>query len=344
MKITSAHGGGGKLMDQLIHDIFEKHFANEHLSRMEDSALLTLSSPRIAFTTDSFVVTPLFFPGGDIGRLCVCGTVNDLLMRGAVPKYLSCGFILEEGLDTDLLEKAVASMAETAREAGVQIVCGDTKVVEGSGGMFINTAGIGVLEQEVDISVHNAAPGDAVIISGDMGDHHACILSARMNIQNSIKSDCAPLTGMVAALTESGMPLHALRDITRGGLATVLHEIALASQVHIALDGSVPLAGAQVQGFCDILGLDPLYMGNEGKLALLLPAASADKAIEILHACPYGENARIIGQATACPPVANKAASASTETSRAPGVSISTVSGGRRVVGPLPGEGLPRIC
>ena len=195
MNITSAHGGGGRLMNELIRDIFGKYFSNPTLDCMEDAALLPQTNGKIAFTTDSFVVSPLFFPGGDIGRLSVCGTVNDLLMRGAVPKYLSAGFILEEGLDFTTLERAVASMKRTADEAGVEIVTGDTKVIEGKGGMYINTAGIGILESPVDISVQNAKAGDAVVVSGLLGDHHACILSSRMGIENDIRSDCAPPCG-----------------------------------------------------------------------------------------------------------------------------------------------------
>jgi len=290
---------------------------------------LRLPCRRIAFTTDSFVVSPLFFPGGNIGRLAVCGTVNDLLMRGAVPAYLSAGFILEEGLDAGVLEKIVVSMREAAEESGVQIVAGDTKVVEGEGGMYINTSGIGLVDTDADISVHNATDGDAVIISGLMGSHHACILSARMGIENALRSDCAPLVEMVGALLRSGLPIHAMRDITRGGLATVLHEIAVASGVHIALTGNVPLADDSVQGFCNILGLDLLYMGNEGKLVLILPQAAAGAATDILRACRYGESARIIGQVYRC---------------EKPHVTIQTRSGGARVIGPLAGEGLPRIC
>lgn len=328
MKITSAHGGGGKMMNELIRDIFEKHFSNEILSRMEDAAVLSLPGSKVAFTTDSFVVSPLFFPGGDIGRLSVCGTVNDLCMRGATPKYLSAGFILEEGLDTDILEKVAASMREAADEAQVQIVAGDTKVVEGKGGLYINTAGIGIMETNLDISVANAANEDAVIISGYMGNHHACILSARMNIQNDIQSDCAPLNGMVKALIDNGLEIHALRDITRGGLGTVLHEIAIASRVHIEILENASLADPKVQGLCDILGLDPLYMGNEGKLALILPKRDAQRALDILHASKYGEFAQVIGHVH----------------SGTPGVTLKTRSGSTRRVEPLLGEGLPRIC
>lgn len=329
MKITLAHGGGGKFMNDLIHDIFAKYFANDTLERMEDSAILELSTKKIAFTTDSFVVTPLFFSGGDIGRVSVCGTVNDLLMRGAIPKYLSAGFILEEGLDMDLLEKAVISMKQTADEARVQIVTGDTKVIEGKGGMYINTAGIGIVQTGTDISVHNAAAGDAVIVSGTMGNHHACILSSRMNIKNSIKSDCAPLLDMVTTLLKSGVTIHAMRDITRGGLASVLNEIAVSSRVGIELSVNIGLADPQVQGFCDIMGLDPLYMGNEGKLALILPNNESERALEIIRASNYGEHAQIVGSVFA---------------SETPIVTQKTRAGGTRVIRPLLGEGLPRIC
>lgn len=329
MKITMAHGGGGKLMDDLIRDVFVRHFQNDILGRMEDAAVLPCPGGKIAFTTDSFVVSPLFFPGGDIGRLAVCGTVNDLLMRGATPRYLSAGFILEEGLLTETLEKVASSMREAAKEAGVSIVAGDTKVVEGKGGLYINTAGIGLVETPLDISAQNAADGDAVIVSGDLGDHHACILSARMGIENGIQSDCAPLTEMVAALLQSGLRVHAMRDITRGGLSTVLHEIALSSGVAFTLFPDVPLANERVQGFCEILGLDPLYMGNEGKMALILPKAEAQAAVDILRRCRYGADARVIGDASR---------------SGTPGVFAKTRSGATRTLFPLAGEGLPRIC
>lgn len=329
MKITSAHGGGGKLMGDLIRDIFEKHFSNNILCRMEDAAVLSVSSKKIAFTTDSFVVTPLFFPGGDIGRMAVCGTVNDLLMRGATPKYLSAGFILEDGLDIEVLEKVVLSMKETADEAQVIIVAGDTKVIDGKGGLYINTSGIGMVETQLDISVQKAADHDAVIVSGYMGNHHASILSCRMGIANSIQSDCAPLNEMVKGLLESGIEIHAMRDITRGGLATVLNEIAAGSHVGIELDNEPALADSQVEGFCDILGLDALYMGNEGKLVVTLPKQDACRAVEIIKSSRYGEFAQVIGTVYACD---------------APEVTIKTRSGGTRIIEPLLGEGLPRIC
>ena len=329
MNITSAHGGGGRLMNELIHAVFRRHFSNPTLDRMEDAALLPPANGKIAFTTDSFVVSPLFFPGGDIGRLAVCGTVNDILMRGAVPKYLSAGFILEEGLELSVLERVVSSMKRTADEAGVEIVTGDTKVIEGNGGMYINTAGIGILESPVDISIQNAKIGDAVVISGQLGDHHACILSSRMDIENDIRSDCAPLVDMVNTLIKSGIEVHAMRDITRGGLASVLNEIATGSCVQIEVFSNIALAGSQVQGFCDILGLDPLYMGNEGKLALVLPQKEAEKAVSMLQGCRYGEHAQIIGTVYA---------------GKKPAVWQRSRAGGTRLIEPLLGEGLPRIC
>ena len=254
MKITMAHGSGGKSSAQLMKDIFGKHFKNDVLDKMEDAAVLELPASdgsasgtsasdssstdgtvtasdgsavaRIACSTDSFVVTPLEFKGGDIGKLCVCGTVNDLLMMGAVPKYLTCGFILEEGLDVDLLDRLVASMAAQAAEAGVIIVAGDTKVVEGAGGLYINTTGIGMIPDGRDVSSSNAKAGDAIIVSGDLGDHHACILSHRMEIENDIVSDCAALNDVVDALFGAGIHVHTMRDVTRGGLGTVINEIA----------------------------------------------------------------------------------------------------------------------
>ena len=327
MKINAAHGGGGKLMNELIRDVFQSAFSNETLDRMEDAAVLPALEGRIALTTDSFVVTPLFFPGGDIGTLAVCGTVNDLLMRGAVPKYLTAGFILEDGLEIETLKRVASSMRQAAEEAGVMIVAGDTKVIDGKGGLYINTAGVGFVKDGVMVSAANTKPGDAVIVSGYLGNHHACILSARMEIENSIVSDCAPLNGMVHALLDAGISVHSLRDITRGGLASVLHEIAHASGVHISLSGA-PLADGQVAGFCDILGLDPLYMGNEGKLMLTVPEEEAQRALELIKASPYGEHAQIVGNVLSGTPL----------------VTQKTRAGGNRVIEPLLGEGLPRIC
>ncbi|MDP4110462.1 MAG: hydrogenase expression/formation protein HypE, partial [Bacillota bacterium] len=296
LKINSSHGGGGKAMNRLIKDVFQKHFSNEILNLMEDSAVFGVPSCKLAFTTDSFVVNPLFFPGGDIGKMAVCGTVNDLLMRGATPKYLSAGFILEDGLEIDTLERIAQSMQNAAAEANVSIVAGDTKVIEGSGGVYINTSGIGILETPLEISSHNALPGDAVIVSGNLGNHHACILSRRMGIENSIKSDCAPLREMVLNMLNGGINIHAMRDITRGGLATVLYEIAEASAAGIEIPGGLSFADTEVQGFCEILGLDPLTMGNEGKLVAVVPAEEAEKAVKIMKASKYGGDAQIIGK------------------------------------------------
>ncbi len=328
MKITTAHGAGGRATGELIGRIFAHHFDNEILNQMEDSAVVPASG-RIALTTDSFVVTPLTFPGGDIGRLCVCGTVNDLAMRGAVPQYLTCGFILEEGLDSALLETLVASMAATAREAGVTIVAGDTKVVEGQGGLYVNTAGVGFVPDGMEISAARCAPGDVVLVSGDLGDHHACILSQRMGIQNGIQSDCAPLGGMVQELLAAGIQVHSLRDVTRGGLATVLKELAEASKCSITLEEAALPVNPQVRDFCGLLGLDPLYMGNEGKLVAVLPAAQAEDALAVLRRSKYGSHAACIGVVG----------------DEEPGLlTIKTPIGGRRVLDVLQDEGLPRIC
>ncbi len=324
MKITLAHGSGGIATGELIENIFEKAFSNPVLNEMEDSAVVS-GAGRIAITTDSFVVEPLFFNGGDIGRLSVCGTVNDLLMRGAVPKYLTCGFIIEEGADTDTLFRIVQSMAATAKEAGVSIVAGDTKVIQGDGGIYINTSGVGIVDENTDISSRNLKPGDTVIVSGNLGDHHAAILSSRMKIENTIKSDNAPLNMMAAALMKNGV--HAMRDVTRGGLATVLNELSESSGCRIVIDeNSIPV-DTQVEAFTKILGLNPLYMGNEGKLIAVVPEDKADIALDAIRKSRYGENAAIIGKV-----------------SEGEGVVLRTKLGGMRIVGKLAGEGLPRIC
>lgn len=329
MKITMAHGSGGKATTELIHSLFKENFGNEVLDKMEDAAVLELPASRIAYTTDSFVVNPLVFAGGDIGKLAICGTVNDLLMMGAVPAYLTSGFIIEEGMELELLEKIVLSMKAAAAEAGVKIVAGDTKVVEGKGGMYINTSGIGILEAGRSVSVANARPGDAVILSGGLGNHHACILSSRMGIKNNIASDCAPLNDMVTKLLASGIDIRTMRDVTRGGLGTVLNEVAESSGVLINIkENSIPV-DADVKGFCEILGLDPLYMGNEGKMICIVPGDSADKALEIIRSSKYGSSAELIGAVEAA------------EHSK---VVFTTRLGGKRVIDVLYGEGLPRIC
>ncbi|MCR5343862.1 MAG: hydrogenase expression/formation protein HypE [Butyrivibrio sp.] len=331
MKVTMAHGSGGASTSELIENIFAKHFKNEYLDRMEDSAVVP-GSERLAVTTDSFVVTPYFFPGGDIGRLSVCGTVNDLLMSGAKPKYITCGCILEEGMDLDDLDKIIESMAATAKEAGVTVVTGDTKVVEKRGdfgGIMINTSGVGFMPEGIALSPAGCKDGDALIVSGNLGDHHAAILSGRMNIKNNIQSDNAPLTEMVSGLIEQHIDVHAMRDVTRGGLGTVLHEFAGASDCEIHLYQDKLPVSPEVRDFCKMLGLDPVYMGNEGKMICVVNGKDADKALSIIRASKYGEQAAIIGEV---------------KKSDNNGVILHTAIGGERLIGPLYGEGLPRIC
>lgn len=325
MKITLSHGSGGKATSELIDQIFARHFSNPILNMMEDSAVVD-GYGKIAITTDSFVVTPLFFKGGDIGRLAVCGTVNDLLMRGAVPKYITSAFIIEEGADTDTLEAIASSMAKTANEAGVCIVAGDTKVIEGNGGVYINTTGIGFANNENIVST-NLQNGDCVIVSGTMGDHHATILSARMEIENDIQSDNAPLTDIVKNLINGGIDLHCMRDVTRGGLGTVLNELANASQKQIEIEETAIPISDEVKAFSKILGLNIMHMGNEGKLVAIVPSEQANKAVEIMKNSKYGENATIIGKIT-----------------NGEGVILNTRLGGQRKINVLIGEGLPRIC
>lgn len=332
MKITMAHGSGGKSSAQLMADIFGKHFKNQTLDKLEDAAIVQVTSgeyaiARIAVSTDSFVVTPLVFNGGDIGKLCVCGTVNDLLMMGAKPKYLTCGFILEEGLSIELLDKIVESMAHQAKEAGVIVVAGDTKVIEGNGGLFINTTGIGEIPKGRNISSANGVPGDVVICSGNLGDHHACILSHRMEISNDIRSDCAALNDVVDSLFAAGVDVHTMRDVTRGGLGTVLNEIADSSKCRIELEeDNIPI-NPEVKGFADILGLDPLYMGNEGKMIAFVPEEQAEKALEAMKATEHGKDSAIIGRVV-----------------DGEGTFIKTHLGATRRLDVLYGEGLPRIC
>ncbi len=326
MKITMAHGSGGASTGELIDNVFAGAFSNPVLNQMEDCAVVS-GSKKIAITTDSFVVTPLSFPGGDIGRLCICGTVNDLLMRGAVPQYITCGFIIEEGMDIEELKKLVASMAATAKEAGVIVVAGDTKVVEGNQGLYINTTGVGFVEDKVNVSATLCEPGDVIIVSGTMGDHHAAILSSRMNIDNSIESDNAPLNEMVMGLINGGIDVHCMRDITRGGLGTVLNELADSSHCGMNIEEAAIPVSEQVRAFCKILGLDPMHMGNEGKMTAIVPEKQAQRALSIIRESRYGRDAAVIGSVTS-----------------GSGVTMTTRLGGKRKVSVLIGEGLPRIC
>ena len=321
-----AHGSGGKSSAELMKAVFGKYFKNDILDKMEDAAVLNVNG-KIAFSTDSFVVTPTVFRGGDIGKLAVCGTVNDLLMMGAKPLYLTSAYILEVGLEVELLEQCVASMAKTAEEAGVKIVAGDTKVVEGNGGLMINTSGIGVIPEDRDISAANLKDGDVILVSGFLGDHHACILSHRMNLENNIQSDCAPLNDIVDALFDNGIRVKTMRDITRGGLGTMLNELAATSGCSIEIEEKNIPVREEVRGFCGILGLDPLYMGNEGKMLAVVDGADAEKALEVMSATNHGKDAVILGKVV-----------------EGSGVIMKTRLGGKRVVDMLYGEGLPRIC
>lgn len=326
MKITLTHGSGGKATGELITSVFAKHFGNEILNKMEDSAVVPGYS-RIAVTTDSFVITPLFFKGGDIGKLCICGTVNDLLMSGSVPRYITIGFIIEEGMEIELLERIAESASAAAKEAGVMIIAGDTKVIEGNGGVYINTAGIGSMPEGLELGFPTCRAGDAILLSGTIGDHHAAVLSARLGIENSIQSDCAPLNDSVRTLFDNGIRVRAMRDVTRGGLATVLNEIAGSSGLGIEIDEDrIPVA-AEVAGLCGLLGLDPLYMANEGKFLVVVDSADAQRAVEKLGKTRYGKDATIIGTVTG-----------------GRSVILRTRIGGRRKIDVLYGEGLPRIC
>lgn len=326
MKITMAHGSGGRSTASLIDGVFKEANSNPILDMMEDSAVVSGSS-RIAVTTDSFVITPLVFRGGDIGRLAVCGTVNDLLMRGAEPKYITSAYIIEEGADTELLKSIAQSMARAAREAGVTVIAGDTKVIEGSGGIYINTTGVGFVADMVDIKSSNCSIGDKILVSGNLGEHHAAILSARMGIENKIESDCAPLVDMVKNMLISGIDIHAMRDITRGGLGTVLNEFAAASGCGFEINEECLPITSEVEAFCRILGLNIMHMGNEGKLVAIVADKDAQRALNIMRRSRYGENAAIIGTVT-----------------ESGGVIMNTRLGGRRVISELYGEGLPRIC
>ena len=336
MKVTMAHGSGGESTSKLIKDVFAKYFNNEILNRLEDSAVVPGNS-RLAVTTDSFVVTPIEFPGGNIGRLAVCGTVNDLLMSGSKPMYITCGFILEEGLDLDVLERQVSSLAECAKEAGVVIVSGDTKVIENKGtepGLIINTSGVGFISEENEpIGPGCLEDKDVIILSGNLGDHHAAILAKRMGIENNIKSDAAPLLEAVMRVMSENIRVHAMRDVTRGGLGTVLNEFADCSSCNIELyEDKLPVS-AEVKDFCGLLGLDPVYMGNEGKFVLSVHPDDADKALSILRSSQYCENACVIGEVIK-----------ENGTAGAHKVIMNTNIGGKRVIGLMYGEGLPRIC
>lgn len=331
--VLLAHGGGGRLMHQLIEKVFLPAFDNPALAARHDGAVLYVGGARLAFTTDSYVVRPLFFPGGDIGTLAVNGTVNDLAMCGARPAFLSAGFVLEEGLPMETLGRVVRSMRQAADAAGVHLVCGDTKVVDcGKGdGIFINTSGIGALEHDLTIAPASVRPGDVVFLSGDIGRHGMAIMAVRHEIQleSAIESDCAALGGLVMELLAGGIQVHCMRDLTRGGLASALVEIAEAAHVRVHVDESVIPVREDVRGACEILGFDPLYVANEGRFICFAPAPDAERALGILRSHPLGAGACMIGRVF----------------EGADGlVTVRTLIGATRVLDMLSGEQLPRIC
>ena len=332
-RITMSHGAGGKATHTLIEAVFLDAFRNPLLEPLEDSARLPLDRSRVALTTDSYVVSPLFFPGGDIGDLAINGTVNDLAMAGAVPRYLSAGFILEEGFPVADLSRIVQSMRAAAQAADVQVVTGDTKVVERgkADGCYINTAGVGIIERDVSLGVARAAPGDAIIVSGPIGDHGVTIMLARgeLDIEADLRSDTAPLAGLAAALLDAVPGVRALRDATRGGVATILNEIAKSADVGVlAVEDDIPVRDV-VRGAAELLGIDPMYVACEGRLVAVVDGAQAAGAIAALRAHPLGEQAAVIGHVTEGP---------------AGIVQLKTAFGGTRIVDLLVGDPLPRIC
>ncbi len=332
--IVMGHGGGGKLGNELVEHLFLPAFRNPALENLGDAAVLDVAAGKLAMSTDSFVVQPLFFPGGSIGGLAVNGTVNDLAVSGAEPKFLSASFILEEGFPLAQLAAIVAAMAEAAAVAGVQIVTGDTKVVErGHGdGCYINTAGIGVLRPGITVGPHRAQPGDAILVSGTIGDHGMAIMSVRegLEFESQIRSDCAALNGLIAdVLAAVGSGVHAMRDPTRGGLASTLNEIAQSSGVGVAIDEPSLPVRLEVQSACELLGLDPVYVANEGKAVFFVAPEAAERVLEVLRSHPLGRDAARIGQVTAEHPRMLVAR---------------TAMGANRVIATQIGEQLPRIC
>jgi hydrogenase expression/formation protein HypE len=331
--VLLGHGSGGKLSAELVHDIFLPSFANPALSRLDDQAIVHVNGSRIAISTDSFVVKPLFFPGGDIGSLAVHGTINDLAMGGATPLFLSAAFILEEGLPMETLRRVVTSLQSAASAAGVQVVTGDTKVVEkGSGdGLFINTTGIGVVADGIELSANHARPGDKVVLSGSIGDHGIAILAQREGLQfeSAVESDSAALHTLTARMLGVSRNIRCMRDPTRGGLSSTLNEIAQQSRVGIEIEESTIPIGDDVKGACELLGLDPLYVANEGKLVAIVESSVADAILAAMRYHPLGRNARVIGTVLAVNPGL---------------VTMRTPLGTTRIVDMLAGDQLPRIC
>jgi len=331
--IRLAHGSGGEASRKLVGDLVETYLKNDIIDCLDDSAVLSVREGRLAFTTDSYVVDPIFFPGGDIGSLSVHGTVNDLAMAGAKPLAITLGLILEEGLKVGDLKRIMGSVSQAAAEAGVMVVGGDTKVVErgSADGIFINTSGIGMIPAGIEVSSANARPGDKIILSGTVGDHGVAVISRRegLSFKTDIKSDSAPLNGLVETMLGASSAIHTMRDPTRGGLATSLNEIAGKSGVGLLIDeAAVPLK-PEVEHACEMLGLDPLYVANEGKLVAFVPSDDAEGVLAAMRANPYGRDAAVIGEATAASPGT---------------VILNTAVGGQRILSPLSGELLPRIC
>ena len=332
-EIVLAHGSGGKLSQQLMQAVILPRFRNDLLAPLHDGAIFTVNGARLAFTTDSHVVSPIFFPGGDIGKLAVHGTVNDLAMCGARPLHLSVGFILEEGTPMGDFARVVDSMREAADAAGVNLVTGDTKVVDRgkADGIFINTSGIGLVPEGVNVGPARARPGDKILLSGEIAVHGIAIMSVRegLEFETEIASDTAPLNGLVEAMFATGADIHVLRDPTRGGISSALTEIAQSARVGMLLDESRIPIGEEVKGACEILGLDPLYVANEGKLLAVVPAADAERVLTVMRSHPLGRQSAIIGAVTSDHPSF---------------VLMKTRVGGTRVVDMLSGEQLPRIC
>ncbi len=331
--ILLGHGSGGGMSRELVADLFLKYFDSPLLLPLEDSAVFIASGDRFAFTTDSYVVSPIFFPGADIGKLAICGTINDLSVMGAKPLYLSLALIIEEGFPMADLERILDSIHKITEETGVSIVTGDTKVVnhDSADKLFINTAGLGLVSPGVNVSGANARPGDKIILSGSIGDHGVAVMAQRENLRFKIpvESDCAPLNGLAAEILKFRESIHCMRDPTRGGLATTLNEIAAQSQVSIRIfEDQVPVKNA-VRAACEMLGLDPLHVANEGKCVAIVPADRADAVLAAMRARPEGEGASIIGRVVAEHPAM---------------VTIRTIVGSERIVDMLIGEQLPRIC
>ena len=330
--ISLAHGSGGKLMHDLIKDLFLRKFDNPLLSPLSDSAILNIGETKLAFTTDTYVVKPIFFPGGDIGKLAVCGTVNDLSVTGAQPICISCGLVIEEGFGYELLEKVIDSMKKAACDAGIEIATGDTKVVEkGTGdGIFINTSGVGVVEKKV-LTLEDIQVGDKILINGGIGEHGIAVLSARedLGLNSNIESDCASLNGLISKILNSSDKVRFMRDPTRGGLATTLNEIVDENGFGIVIDEEKVCVKDYVKGVCEILGFDPLYIANEGKVVAVVAAEDAFKIKEQMREHPLGKDAEIIGKVVSKP--AGK-------------VCMRTLSSGTRIVDMMTGVQLPRIC